>query len=63
MLSKVAKMIEFNQYQEFDKIPSIIYADLESLIKRIDGCKKDSEKSSTTKVGEHIPCYYSISTI
>ena len=63
MLSKVAKMIEFNQYQEFDKIPSIIYVDLGSLIKRIDECKKDSEKSSTTKVGEHIPCYYSISTI
>ena len=43
--------------------PSIIYADLESLIKRIDRCKYSSEKSSTTKSGEDIPCDYSMSTI
>ena len=33
----------------------IIYTDIESLIKQIDGCAKNS---STTKVGEHIPCGY-----
>ena len=34
------KILEFNEYQKFEKTPSIIYADLESLNKRMDGCKK-----------------------
>ena len=33
------------------------------MIKRIVGCKNNFEKSSTTKVGEHIPCEYSVSTV
>ena len=41
----------------------IIYADLECLIKKIDECANDPEKSSTTKIGEHIPCRYLMSTI
>ena len=41
----------------------IICADIESLIKKIDRCANSPEKSSTTKVGEHIPCGYSISTV
>ena len=36
------------------KLPFIIYVDLESLIENIDWCKNNKEKSSTTKVGEHI---------
>ena len=46
-----------------DKIPYIVYADTESLIKKIDGCANNPEKSSTIEVGEYIPCGYSISTI
>ena len=41
----------------------IIYADLESLIKKIDGCANNPEKSSITRIGEHIPVGYSMSTI
>ena len=41
----------------------IIYADIESLIRKIDGCTCNLEKSSATKIGEHIPCGYSMSTI
>ena len=33
------------------KTPSIIYADLESLIKKIDECKNNHKKLPTTKVG------------
>ena len=36
-------------------LPFIIYADLECLIEKIDGCKNNPENSSTTKVSEHIP--------
>ena len=44
-------------------MPYIIYANMESLIKKVDGCANNPENSSTTKIGEHIPCGYSISTI
>ena len=45
-----------------DKMPYIIYADIKSLIRKIDGCAKDPENYSTTEIGEHIPCRYSMST-
>ena len=54
---------EFNQNQISDQIPSIIYTDLESLIKTTDECKINSEKLSTKKLGEHILYGYSVSTI
>ena len=44
-------------------MPYIIYADIESLIRKIDECANNSETSSTTKIGLHIPCGYSMSTI
>ena len=49
MPSKDTKILEFNQLCQSDKTPSIIHADLESLIKRIDRCKNNSEKLSTGK--------------
>ena len=63
MSSEDTKILEFNQYQKSDETPFIIYADLESLIENIDGCKSNLEKSSTAKVGEHIPLGFSMSTI
>ena len=36
----------------------IIYADSEYLIKKIDGCPNNPKQSSTSKIGEHIPCGY-----
>ena len=46
-----------------DKMPYIIYTYIESLIKKIDGCRNNPENSSTTKIGEHIPCGYSMSAL
>ena len=63
MPSKDIKIFEFNQYQKSDKTPSIIYADLNSLSKKVNGFKNNPEKSSTTKIGEHVPCGYSMSAI
>ena len=55
---------EFNQYVKLDKmLYIIIYAGIESLIKKIDGWANNPENSSTTKIGEHILCRESISTI
>ena len=49
------KTLEFNQYQESNNAPFIIYADLECSIEKIDGCKNNPENSSTTKVSKHVP--------
>ena len=57
------KILEFNQYQKSDKAPFIIYAGLECIIEKIDGCKNNPENSSTTKVSEHIPSTFSMSAI
>ena len=57
------KMLELNQYRISDKAQSIIYVDLEPLIENVDGWKNNPERLSTTKVGEHVSCWYSISTI
>ena len=35
------KILEFDKYQKSDKIPIIIYADLECVIEKIDGCKNN----------------------
>ena len=63
MPSKDTKTLQFNQYQESDKAPLIIYAGLECIIEKIDGCKSNPENSSTTEVSEHIPLGFSMSTI
>ena len=49
MPSEDTKVLEFNQYQKSDQVPLIIYADLEGLIEKIDGCKNNPENSVTTK--------------
>ena len=40
MPSEDSKILDFNQFWKFGKASSIIYADLESLIKKIDSCKR-----------------------
>ena len=61
MPSEDTKILEFNQYQKFDKAPFIIYADLECKLENINGSYL--ENSSTTKVRKHIPSGFSMSTI
>ena len=58
MPSEKGNILEFNQNAKPDKMPYI-----ESIIKKIDGFANNPEKSLTTKLGEHIPCQYSKSTI
>ena len=46
-------------------MPYIIDADIESLIKNTDGYANNptNSSSSTTKIGQHNPCGYSMLTI
>ena len=55
MPSEDTKILEFNQYQKFDKAPFIIYADFECIVVKIDGCKNDCENASATEASKHIP--------
>ena len=57
------KILEFNQYQKSDKALFIIYADLECIIEKIDGCKNDPENLCTTKVRKDISSGFSMSAI
>ena len=50
MLSQKDNILQFNQNMKSDKMPYIIYSDLESLIEKIDGCANNPEKSSTIKI-------------
>ena len=61
ILSVDIKILEFNQYQKSDKAPFIIYADLQCIIQKVDGCKNNLENSSATKVSEHIRSGFSLS--
>ena len=38
-----SKILEFNQYRKPGKTRFIIYADLETFIKKMDGCKNNPE--------------------
>ena len=66
MQTEKIKILEFSQCMKSDNIPQIIYADIESIIRKIDeidGCACNPEKSSTIKIGKKIPPGYSMPTI
>ena len=44
------------------KVPFIIYADLQSLLKKMNACNDNPKKSSTTKINEHTTSSYSLFT-
>ena len=54
MSSEDTKILEFNQYEKSDKVLFFIQTDLEDIIEKIAGCKKNPENSPTEKVSEHI---------
>ena len=42
-------MLEFNQYMKSDKLPHVIYGDIQSLIKKTDNCKNNPENFQQQK--------------
>ena len=44
------------------RAPFVIYADSESLLKIMDTCINDADKSSTTQMNKHEMCGYSLIT-
>ena len=56
-------ILKFNQHMNSKKMLYMIYIDLESLIKKIDGCANKPKKSPSVKTGENVYCGYSMPAI
>ena len=62
MPTKDNNIIKYNQGEKSIKLPFIIYADLECLLKKMSICYNNPEESSTTEINKHVPSGYSLFT-
>ena len=62
MSEKNNKILKYSQGEKSMKVPFVIYADLESLLEKINTCHNNPEKSSTTKINKQASCGYSFFT-
>ena len=56
------KILKYNPGEKSLKVPFIIYSDLECLLKKIDTCQNNPERSYTEKKAKHRPSGYSLVT-
>ena len=54
------KILKYNHGEKSMRVPFIIYADLESLLEKMNTCHNNPEKSPTTKINKHAPYGYSL---
>ena len=47
------EIIKYNQGKKSIKLPFIIYADLECLLKKMSACQNNPNESSTTEINKH----------
>ena len=62
MPGKDNKILKYNHGEKSVKVPLIIYADLESLLEKMNTCHNNPEKSSTTKINKYTASGYSLFT-
>ena len=62
MPEKDNKILKYSYGEKSVKVPFIIYADIESLLEKINTCHNNPEKSSTTKINKHTASDYSLFT-
>ena len=56
------KILKYIHGEKSTKPPVIIYADLESLLEKMDTCYNNPKNSSTTKINKHTASGYSLFT-
>ena len=56
------KILKYNHGEKSMKVPFIIYADLESLLEKINTCHSNPKKTSATKIDKHTASGYSLFT-
>ena len=62
MPTKDNNIIKYNQGEKSIKLPYVVYADLECLLKKMSTCQNNPRESSTTKINKHAPSGYSLFT-
>ena len=62
MPTKNNNIIKYNHGEKSMKVPFVISADLECLLKKMSTCINNPNESSTTKINKHTPSGYSIFT-
>ena len=55
MPEKDNKILKYNDVEKSMKVPFIIYADLQSVLEKINTCHNNPKISSTTKINKHAP--------
>ena len=55
-------LLKYSHGEKSMKIPSVICADMDSLLEKIGTCHNNPEKSSTTKIKKHAASGYSLFT-
>ena len=58
-MPKKGDILKFKNFCNSEKVPFIIYADTEALIKAIQSCTPDSQNSYTKKYQKHGPISFS----
>ncbi|KAL9988273.1 hypothetical protein ACROYT_G002704 [Oculina patagonica] len=58
MPTKDNNILKFNNYHKQQKVPFVIYADFESLLYKVSGCKRNDDKSYTEAYQKHTDCGY-----
>ena len=53
MPKKGNKILKYNHGEKSMKVPFFIYADVESLLEKMNTCHNNHKKSSTTKINKH----------
>ena len=56
------RILKYNHGEKSMKFSFIIYADLESLLEKMNTCHNNPKKSSTAKINKHISSGYSLFT-
>ena len=58
MPDKDNNILKFNNFHKQQLVPFVIYADFESIIEKISGCKPNNDKSYTEAYQKHTDCGY-----
>ena len=61
-MPKKGESLKYNPVDKSMRGPFAVFADIESLLRKMDTCENDPSKSSTTQKNKHEMCGYSLFT-
>ena len=63
MPNKDNNILKFNNFHKQQPVPFVIYADFESILEKIHGCKQDGNKSYTEAYQTHADCGFGYNVV